>query len=243
MKQKRVEELLKKVVSDPNIIPGIHNYCDRWCERCTHTRFCSVYKMEKEMELDENDTDDSNKKFWEDIGLMFKVAAKLLQEKMKEFDINPEELPKDIEPEEDPKDHKTVVLSNAYSKGVADWFKRRRSEVESKFELFKNIDERKATEIADAYEIIQYYFIMISTKTYRCHLPADEDFMDDALGSAKIAVIIIDRSTASWLKVMEFFPEWEDEILGFLKQLAKVKKLILQKLPNAMDFKRPGFDE
>ena len=37
-----------------NFIPGIFNYCDRWCERCPLTARCSVYAMvEDEQQADE----------------------------------------------------------------------------------------------------------------------------------------------------------------------------------------------
>ena len=33
---------------NPNRIPLIHNYCDKWCERCTMTSRCAVYEIERE---------------------------------------------------------------------------------------------------------------------------------------------------------------------------------------------------
>jgi hypothetical protein len=249
MEQGKVERLLKKIVDDPQTISGIHNYCDRWCERCTHTAHCSVYRMEQAMgsnedlEEENQNKDDFNKKFWEDIEVMFKVAAKMLHDMMKEMDIDPNDLPDEPIERPDPKKEKAVALSRKYTKDVGHWLKANGDEIKKVHDLYTNIGEEKALEIADAIEIIQYYFMLISTKTYRCHLPIRDDYMDDALGSAKIAIIVIDRSIASWLKLMEYFPQWEDKILGFLKQLASVKGLILKYLPNAMEFKRPGFDD
>ena len=31
---------LLKLAADPKYIPGIYNYCDRWCERCPFTSQC-----------------------------------------------------------------------------------------------------------------------------------------------------------------------------------------------------------
>ena len=36
-----------------NYIPGIFNYCDRWCERCPLTARCRVYAMEQEEHADD----------------------------------------------------------------------------------------------------------------------------------------------------------------------------------------------
>lgn len=48
-------------MNESKFIPGIHNYCDRWCERCYFTSRCRVYEK-----LDESDTeanDINNKQF------------------------------------------------------------------------------------------------------------------------------------------------------------------------------------
>lgn len=43
-------------------ISGIYNYCDRWCERCSYTNKCLLFKQEAEREIkhilkDENESD------------------------------------------------------------------------------------------------------------------------------------------------------------------------------------------
>jgi len=37
-------------VDDSGFIPGVYNYCDRWCERCDFTEVCRTFSMEKEFE-------------------------------------------------------------------------------------------------------------------------------------------------------------------------------------------------
>jgi hypothetical protein len=34
------------IVRDSRIIPGIHHYCDEWCERCPHTHRCLAFRCE-----------------------------------------------------------------------------------------------------------------------------------------------------------------------------------------------------
>ena len=41
------EDFIKNV-NDPKNIPGIYNYCDRWCERCSFTDKCSNYAISDE---------------------------------------------------------------------------------------------------------------------------------------------------------------------------------------------------
>jgi hypothetical protein len=47
----------------------------------------------------------------------------------------------------------------------------------------------------------------------------------------------------AWVKLFELLPQYEDEFLTVLGLLDKLKKLSLEEFPNAMSFRRPGFDD
>ena len=59
-------------LDNPNLISGIHNYCDRWCERCPFTSRCAVYAME-EADPDVNPAarDINNEAFWKKLAAIF----------------------------------------------------------------------------------------------------------------------------------------------------------------------------
>ena len=40
-------EDLERTIANPDFIPGIYNYCDRWCERCSMTDRCATYAIEQ----------------------------------------------------------------------------------------------------------------------------------------------------------------------------------------------------
>jgi hypothetical protein len=40
------------VGSNTHTIPGIYNYCDRWCEKCKYTNHCSLFLTETQSEVD-----------------------------------------------------------------------------------------------------------------------------------------------------------------------------------------------
>src|SRR5262245_12410315 len=40
-------ELLQELAGDSRFIPGIYNYCDRWCERCPLSHRCLNYASEQ----------------------------------------------------------------------------------------------------------------------------------------------------------------------------------------------------
>ena len=39
---------LTELANSPDLVSGIYNYCDRWCERCPLTSRCLVYAAEQE---------------------------------------------------------------------------------------------------------------------------------------------------------------------------------------------------
>jgi hypothetical protein len=69
------------------------------------------------------------------------------------------------------------------------------------------------------------------------------DFPKDSDGSAKISIIAIERSMNAWLKLYEAMPSSEDVALHSLSILSQLKQKSLEEFPNAMQFKRPGFDD
>lgn len=38
---------MRAQAGDPRFIPGIYNYCDRWCERCPLSNRCLTYAINK----------------------------------------------------------------------------------------------------------------------------------------------------------------------------------------------------
>jgi hypothetical protein len=77
-------------------------------------------------------------------------------------------------------------------------------------------------------------------------LQTDEElkaFPRDSDGSAKIALIAIDRSIAAWSGLREALGEDGDSILDLQAQLAAIRRETEKLFPKARAFIRPGFDE
>jgi len=74
----------------PKIIKGIHNYCDRWCERCPMTAHCTVFAMEQvEKEYREtakhtDEKDEENQAFWDGLQEAMESAMKEIMDDGKE---------------------------------------------------------------------------------------------------------------------------------------------------------------
>ena len=74
-------------------------------------------------------------------------------------------------------------------------------------------------------------------------LSYEDPVQNDANGSAKVALIGVEKSIDAWGTLLKYFPETEDNILEILVLLETIKKDILNEFPNVNNFLRPGFDD
>ncbi len=65
----------------------------------------------------------------------------------------------------------------------------------------------------------------------------------DANGSAKVALIAIDRSIAAWMRMRPHLPDRADELLDVLVMLDRLRRTTETQFPEARAFHRPGFDD
>lgn len=256
------KEQLKKLAQNPKFIEGIYNYCDRWCERCEFTSRCLNYEMGEKQFDDPESRDINNKKFWQKLSETFQLTLEMVKETAEEMGIDldaadDEELMKEQELiEENAENHHLSQTAYKYAETVRNW-------LEKSEELFKQKDEElnmklncslpgsnpgiEAVNIRDSMEIISWYQYQIYVKLRRAlsgKLEDDEspDYPKDSDGSAKVALIGIDRSIASWGRIMKHFPERKDEILDFLISLDRLRKQAEKEFPDARAFVRVGFD-
>ncbi|MCK3685969.1 hypothetical protein [Maribellus sp. YY47] len=252
-KKERYKRTMLDLAKNEDLVSGIYNYCDRWCERCTKTRKCLTYLHEQEMKegADAQNSDDENQHFWEQIRLAWEVTMELIEEDADRLGIDlnnvPEiELPEHIETP-------LEVRAKDYGFKMHDWLEKNREYIAEKAEQLVMIaDEALIVKYKDALEVLQWYYFFIGTKVHRAHLDLEERQNDpedeysvysDNLGSAKIAIIAIERSMDALSVFYDDFKEREDDILGFLAELSSLKKQLLKTFPGVMDFKRPGFDD
>ena len=71
----------------------------------------------------------------------------------------------------------------------------------------------------------------------------DDEFPKDSDGSAKVALIGLDRSIAAWGKMLSFFPDKEDETFKLLVLLERLRRITEKEFPDARSFVRAGFDD
>jgi hypothetical protein len=94
--------------------------------------------------------------------------------------------------------------------------------------------------------VIAWYHVMIAAKTYRALVSAHQSahgaaaLRADANGSAKVALLAIDRSTAA----LHLLAEREDDarLGGLIELLDTLRFAIERRFPEARAFERPGLD-
>ncbi len=256
-----------ELAQDPRFISGIYNYCDRWCERCPFTARCMVYAMEEEDRNDPAARDLNNEAFWKKLAAIFARTNEMLEKMAKEKGIDlsdaesagAERQARQRQKREELANHELAKASEEYADMVDAWFKseqklfeQKREELVTMLELEIGEDEPQAVaaRLTDAVEIIRWYQHQIHVKLMRGLMkfdpeeePEDEAFPKDSDGSAKVALLGMDRSIAAWGALREHFPEKTDDILTLLLQLDRLRRKTEQHFPAARSFKRPGFDD
>lgn len=255
---------LKEMAGDPRFIPGIYNYCDRWCERCPLTSRCLVYATEQEQDAEDPASRDiNNRAFWERMEGIFREAHEMLDEMLKErgIELDPAELDAERVRErqrQDEQNHPCAIAARQYAKAVEDWVEDASPRLRERGETLTSHlrmglpgadPEGDARRLVDATDIIRWYQHQIAVKIMRAaHSARGEDEIDiqldhsDADGSAKVALTGMDRSLAAWSELLRQLPDDEDRILPLLAALGRLRKDVEAAFPGARAFIRPGFD-
>jgi hypothetical protein len=259
------KEDIKRIVDDPRLIPGIYNYCDRWCERCPFTSRCANFAIEQQRFAGPEDRDLRNERFWEGLHEIFRITLEMLREMAEKQGIDLDSL--DLEEaeevqtaiEETARNHECVRSGASYADAVQAWFdsaeelwddKREELVLKDRLELPGAEPLKEAADLSDAVEVIRWYQHQIQVKLMRAvggtlqeRCEALEGFPKDSDGSAKVALVAMDRSIAAWGALLGHFPDREGEILEILVHLERLRRKTEETFPHARAFVRPGFDE
>jgi hypothetical protein len=240
---------IKKLAAEKRFIPGIYNYCDRWCERCPQTTRCLNFSFSEEEFSDPETRDIRNEAFWRKLSEILKETLELLRETGENWGIELETLDpvsdteRMRENDEAVENHVICRAAKSYSNMVEDWFRGRETLF---FETVGGV--REGLSLDEAIEVIRWYQYFIAAKVMRAirgkmEEEEEESFDEsasDSDGSAKIALIAIDRSIGAWAVIPHYlYAEGVLEIISFLDRL---RQAIEETFPRSRSFIRPGFD-
>jgi hypothetical protein len=247
-------------MSNPEeFIDGIYNYCDRWCERCALTQRCRVFAVE-EQSLGRGDLRDRDKAaFWRALESVLTQTIDMLQEVVQEDGPAAEapraDLAETCRRHRRALAHPLVLRGHAYAQEVGAWFEQKREPMEALKEALgeearfgsSGLDaEREDREIGEAVEVARWYQFQIPIKLARA-VSARQEGRDgpsfEADGSAKVALLAIDRSLAAWTLLRAALPDEDDSVLDLLVLLGALRRDTERDFPRARVFVRPGFDD
>jgi hypothetical protein len=224
---------LTELANNPDLISGIYNYCDRWCERCPLTSRCLVYATEQEDNDSPQSRDVCNEAFWRKLTTIFQETRELIvgwtTEAGVDLNGNSDDDSRSKRKRQLVDNHPLTKAGKKYANAASDWLREFDQTVE-------------VSELEDAREVIQWYQYQIAVKTMRALSGRKEDLDEDANGSAKVALIGIDRSMAAWRMMQLSLPDRVESIVPLILQLERLRRRLEEEFPAARDFIRPGFD-
>lgn len=118
--------------------------------------------------------------------------------------------------------------------------------VEQLYEIIN--DKEKNEPLEEALEVVGWYPDLIQAKIrralygYHYSLANKSKTPEDYNGSAKVALIGVERSIANWKIIQPLCPAYRKEISHLLVVLEQLRNEADEYFPKAMTFVRPGFD-
>ncbi len=228
-----------ELAADPSLVRGIYNYCDQWCAYCPHTERCLAFKCLRDQEQRRP-------------GDIFEDLAASVNE-MISFSRDVVQAEGGATPLADiavlPTIGTAVDLPH-----IDDPLERRGREYAMETARFlMSVAPTLATPKPGAggtpapIEVIVWYHALIAVKIYRALASAamsrrgKPGLIDDAQGSAKVALLGIDRSRKALRQLQTRTRDARIErLMGRLERLGAELE---RRFPDARAFVRPGLDE
>jgi hypothetical protein len=231
---------------DPNLVPGIYNYCDRRCARCAFTSRCLSYL---ESRRDQAEAGGGARLpvrtlVGRSLGRAFEMMQVIARREGIDLSLTPDELA-EAEREQADQDRvlegdPLVALARRYS--ATTW-----PIVQA---LVPIVADRGDAASIEAVSRIGEICGLISSKIYRAVSGTNEpefdaaDVQTDANGSAKLARLLVADSHAAWRVLMEVERAAADGVpAALVRVLDELDASLAARFPRAMDFRRPGFDD
>jgi hypothetical protein len=224
--------------ADERFIPGIYNYCDRWCERCSHTGKCRSFALEQALEPMVSGQDPHNR---DDHLQNARFALNTAQQSLHELlrtNGESEEVLAALEGENDPdflddQLQQLVTVASRYSAQAVEAIRPFETPVQE-----------------GCGAVVARYAFFIPPKVERAakslvlaRIAPDGAWLGDALGSMKIALIAIDRSLDALQHEVSSLPVSRQKRFELVEQLRNLRSICETAFPQARDYIRPGLDE
>ncbi len=228
-------------------IPGIHNYCDRWCERCAFTTRCRVYAIEMTFAVDgmEGPLAAAAAELPEDReeGPFAEALAELDEEDLQDEEVQQEMLRRDA--------HDLIAQVHPLSEAAKALADLASPLIEASGQRVEAAGGQ-AEAFRDPFEVLSFYRWFIMAKVHRALSGRERDpildedgqpFPSDADGSAKIAHIACAASVRAAQQLGALDPALAPQAAAYAQTATRVLQFIDEAFPGHRTFRRPGFDD
>lgn len=222
------------------LIPGIYNYCDRWCECCAFTHRCLSFVERQEHTDASTDLAGALQKSFEDtLSILREVASRMGLDPAELERVDPEAMAADARPAAEARADPACQAAHRYAHLAG-----------ARLEASRLSAEMSLPGRPGPVEVIRWYQYFIGAKVYRAIRGSSDsdhqagEIQTDANGSAKIALLAVERSRKAWLS-LDGTPAAPDapSVARIVAQLDRITAELERHFPFARSFLRPGFDE
>jgi hypothetical protein len=235
--------------SDPNLIPGIYNYCNRRCERCAFTSRCFHY-LETCRAIS---VECESLSLGQVVARSLEGSLDLLQIVGRRLGVDLIDRPDDVRAGdaapagEVPMDgHERGPLADPLIRIAREYASTTWPIVRA---LQPILQARGDAVLLEAMATLEAFSAGISAKVFRAVWTmtgddvAPDRVQNEANGAAKIARLMIGEARQAWRTLMEPGQASSDGLPARLvKLLDRLDEGLKSRFPRAMDFVRPGFD-
>ncbi len=248
-------------------ISGIYNYCDRWCQRCEHTKRCRVYRDEQRvMRRHKSKGEDPHdmEVVFKDVSRSFEKVMRMITRDAKARGIDLDEIIResknvDLETDRDRVEaHPLCREAKRFMDQCGELLERlkpifndARSDAINRAEFMDVEDEADAlTDVREAFEVLNWDYHLIYVKIKRAlgglfesEDEDDDDFRDssrsDAAGSASVARRCLMRDKAALLAIYEWDEQIQDTAIDLLAIAERISRAIENLIPECVTFVWP----
>lgn len=235
---------------NPVLIPGIYNYCDRWCECCAFTHRCLSFVERQEHTDASTDLAGAVQNSFEDtLSILRAVASRMGLDPAELERVDPDAMEADARAATEARADPACQAAHRYAHLAG-----------GRLDASRLPAELSLPGRPGPVEVIRWYQHLIGAKVYRAiRGSADNDhqageIQTDANGSSKIALLAVERSRKAWLSLAgapgaaaapgtpQAAPD-APSVARIVAQLDLIAAELERRFPFARSFLRPGFDE
>jgi hypothetical protein len=246
-------------MGEDNLIDGVFNYCNRWCERCAFIHRCEL-GIAEQRRWNQN-ADRSEEDILEEVEKNLREALGMLDKMIEEAGLEMEDLPNPEDFEEREQNPMVERLHDEirgkgmhYFKVVNTFFKEHEAAFRTRgVEVFPekepNWHDSDRSEVSEALETIRWNMHFQFVKAERAVHGMDdmsdecwEPYQSDANGSAKVSILSLSESIRAWLTMKKYLPELADVMGEFEQMLREFRRMMQMHFYDWQKFVRPGFD-